>query len=91
VPRQIIFECDYGCNKQSLYPRVLDFNESLFWLVRGDKWISFPLSEIDKTTGQCVHLKSARRVRWALARIEKLIGDQGLAGVIRMTVVAPPS
>ena len=90
MPRQIIFVCDYGSDKQALYPRVLDFNESLFRLVRGDRWMSFPLSEIDKTTDQCVHVKSARRVRWALSRIEKLIEDHGLGGIIRLTVMAPP-
>jgi hypothetical protein len=52
MPRQIIIEYDYGCDRQSLYPRVLDFNESLFGLARDDKWISLPLSEIDKTAGQ---------------------------------------
>jgi hypothetical protein len=80
MPRQIIIESAYGSSEQSLYPRNLDFNDSLFRLVRGDEWMSFSLTEIDKTTGQCVHVKSVRRVRRALARIEKPIEDHGLEG-----------
>ena len=52
---------------------------------------SFPLSEIDKSTGQCVHVKSTRRVRRALARIEKLIENHKLEGIIHMIVAVPPN
>jgi hypothetical protein len=90
MPRQIIIECDYGSGEQPPFSRVLDFNEALFRLARGDKWMSFPLSEIDKTTGQCVHVKSARRLRRVSAVIEKLIEDHNLEGIIRLTVVSPP-
>jgi hypothetical protein len=86
MPRQIVIECDFGSDKQPPYYRVLDFNTSLFRLARGDKWMSFPLDEIDKTTGQCVHVKSARRLRRILARIEKLVEDHGLEEIVRLTV-----
>jgi hypothetical protein len=89
MPRQIIIECDFGPDKEPPFYRVLDFNESLFRLSRNDKWMSFPLEEIDKTTGQCVHVKSARRVRQVLATIEKLIENHGLRGIARLTVVVP--
>jgi hypothetical protein len=50
----------------------------------------FPLAEIDKTTGQCVYVKSARRLRRVLAKIEKLVEDHGLEGIVRLRVVVPP-
>ena len=90
MPRLIIIECDFGSDKKPPYYRVLNFNDSLFYLSRGDKWMSFPLAEIDKTTGQRVYVKSARRLRRVLAKIEKLVEDHGLDGIARLTVVVPP-
>jgi hypothetical protein len=91
MPRQIIIECDFGPDKQPPFYRVLDFNDSLFHLAQGDEWMSFPLAEIDKTSGQCVHVKSARRLRRVLAKIEKLVEDHGLERIVRLTVVTPPN
>jgi len=91
MPRQIIIECDFGSGKKPPFHRVLDFNEALFRLSLNDKWMSFPLEDIDKTTGQCVHVKSARKVRTILATIEKLVEHYGLRGIARLIVVVPPN
>ena len=84
MPRGIIIECDYSSGTS--FSRVLDFNEALFRLAREDKWMSFPLEEIDKTTGQRVHVKSARRLRQALSKNDKLVQKHRLEGTIRLTV-----
>ena len=91
MPRQIIIEFDYGTDKQLPYYRVLDFDTALFRLARDDKWMSFPLDQIDKTTRQCVHVKSARRLRRVLARIEQLLDEHRLRADARLTVVVPPT
>jgi hypothetical protein len=89
MARQIVIEVDYGADRQWEVPRVLDFNEALYRLARDDKWMSFPLDEIDKPTGQRVAIKSARRLRRAVAEIQELLEDHGLASIVRLTVVIP--
>ena len=88
MPRHIVVEVDFGAQKPD-FRRVFDFNDALYRLARGDKWMSFPLDQIDKTTGQQVAVKSARRLRWVAARIQKLIQEHGLVGIARLTVVVP--
>jgi hypothetical protein len=83
MPRQIVIEVNFGTQKPD-FRRVFDFNDALYRLARGDKWMSFPLDQIDKTTGQQVAVKSARRLRRVSARVQKL-----MAGIARMTVMVP--
>jgi hypothetical protein len=52
--------------------------------------MSFALDQINKTTGQVVSVKSARKLRRAFAEIEKLIAEHGFAGIARLSVVVPP-
>ena len=87
MPRQIIIKCDYSSGTP--FYQVLDFNESLFRMARDDKWMSFPLDENDKTSGQRVQVKSKRRLRQVLTMIEKLVQSHGLSGCIQLTVTAP--
>jgi hypothetical protein len=70
--------------QQPPFHRVLNFNDSLLALARDDEWMSFSLDQINKTTGQRVHVKSARRLRRVLAKIEKLIEDHGFKGIARL-------
>jgi hypothetical protein len=37
MPRLIIIDSDFGSDKKPPYHRVLNFNDSLFYLSRGDK------------------------------------------------------
>jgi hypothetical protein len=46
---------------------------------------------MDRATTQRVSVKSARRLRRVLAKIEKQIKDHGLEGIARLTVVIPPN
>jgi hypothetical protein len=89
MARQIVMEFDYGADRQRDVSRVLNFNESLYNLARDDRWMSFPIGEIDKTTGQRVAVKSARQLRRVSAKIHRLLDDHGLASIARLTVVIP--
>jgi hypothetical protein len=44
---------------------------------------------MDKATTQRVNVKSARRLRRVLVKIEKLIQEHGLEGIACLTVVVP--
>jgi hypothetical protein len=89
MARQIVIEFDFGPDKPPQFARALDFNEALFRLARDDESISYPWEQMDRATTQRVNVKSARRLRRALAKIEKLIKDHGLEGIARLTVVVP--
>jgi hypothetical protein len=91
MPRQIVIQFDFGLDKQPQFSRALDFNESLFRLARDDKWVSYPRDQMDRATTQRVNVKSARRLRHVLGKIEKIIKDHGLEGIARLTVVVPPN
>jgi hypothetical protein len=91
MPRQIVIEFDFGPDKRLQFTRALDFNESLFRLARDDKSISYPGEQMDRATTQRVNVKSARRLRRALAKIENLLKDHGLEGIARLTVIVPPN
>ena len=90
MPRQIIIEFDFGSDRRPPYHRVLNFNDDLLAFAQNNEWMSFSLDEIDKTTGQCVHVKSVRKLRRVLAKVEELIEDHGFKGIARLTVVTPP-
>jgi hypothetical protein len=87
MPRQVVIEFKYGSDRQSLVHRVLNFNESLFAMARVDEWMSFPLDQIDKVTGQCVSVKSARRLRRVQTKIEQLLDKHRLLKFARLSVV----
>jgi hypothetical protein len=91
MPRHIIIEFDFGSDKHPPFHRVLNFNDSVLYLAQRDEWMSFSLDQIDKTTGQCVHVKSARKLRRVLAKIEKLVEEHGFKGIARLTVIGPPT
>jgi hypothetical protein len=82
-----MIEFDFGSDKDPPFHRVLNFNDSLLYLARGEEWMSFSLDQIDKSTGQGVHVKSARKLRRVLARIEKLVEEHGFKGIARLTVI----
>jgi hypothetical protein len=91
MPRQIVIEFDFGSDGPPQFSRALDFNESLFRLARDDEWVSYPRDQMDRATTQRVNVKSARRLRRVLAKIEKLIRDHDLERIARVTVVVPPT
>ena len=87
--RQIIIEVDYGPGKRldADVHRVYCFNDALYYLAKTDEWMSFSLDQIDKLTGQRIDVKSARKLRRVLAKVNRLINKQGLAGIARPKVV----
>jgi len=89
MPRQIVMEVHIGSNEPTLLHRVLNFNEALLAVAQGDDSMSFPLDQIDKTSGQRIGVKSGRRLRRVLARVEELIEEHGPSEIIRLTVVTP--
>ena len=91
MPRQIVIEFDFGPDTRSQLSRALNFNESLFRLARDDEWVSYRREQMDRATTQRVDVRSARRLRRVVAKIEKLIQEHGLEGIARLTVVDPPN
>jgi hypothetical protein len=89
MPRQIVIEFVFGSDKQAQFSRALDFNEALFRLARDDEGVSYPRDQMDRATTQRVNVKSARRLRRVLAKIERLIQEHGLEGIACLTVVVP--
>ena len=90
MARQIIIEVDYGPGKKpdTYVHRVYCFNDALYYLAENDEWMSFSLDQIDKLNGQRIDVKSARKLRRVLAKVERLINEQGLAGIARPKVIA---
>jgi hypothetical protein len=91
MSRQIVIEFDFDTDKPLQFSHALDFNESLFRLACTEESISYSREHMDRASTQVVRVKSARRLRRALAKIEKLIEDHGLTGIARLTVVVPPN
>jgi hypothetical protein len=91
MPRQIMMEFDLGPNEPFLLHRVLNFNEAPFALARDDKWMSFPLDQVDKANGQRIDVRSARSLSRVMAKVEELIERHRLTQIARLTVVAPPT
>ena len=91
MARQIVIEFDFGPEKQPDIHRVRNFNDSLYNLARNDDWMSFSIDQLDVITGQRIDVKSARKLRRVLAKVEQLIKDHGFAKVARTSVVIPPN
>jgi hypothetical protein len=89
--RQIVIEFDFGAGNQPDIHRVRNFNDSLYYMARQHDSMVFSLDQIDKTNGQRVTVKSARRLRRVSAKIEKFIEDHGFVGIARLSVVNSPT
>src|SRR5262245_51865894 len=86
MARHIVIEFDFGPGGKPDVHRVRNFNDALYALAREDEWMSFSLDQLDKLTGQKVAVKSARRVRRVIAKVERLINDHEFTGIARASM-----
>jgi hypothetical protein len=86
MARHIVIQFDFGPGHNPDIHRVRNFNDDLYYLAPNDEWMSFSLDQLDKLTGQRITVKSARRVRRVMAKIERLIEEHGFAGIARPSV-----